>query len=450
MIIFPVHFALNNFQAVLSSVILMMVLSVSEGRQRPPSDLIPSLIALSSHADSSLSTPAAHSIGLLCGGSLSRMEVEGVLSSGIVERLCTRLEFENKSVDLHPTLLILDRLCSGLKKIISSHSQSSQSAPSILRGTQEQNETFSVSDRFSLVSRCGFALSRIEKAVVSFGRSLEDVEDDEKARNLQDRVGGIVFRYFSSSIPSPPQKDIGEIGIDLAAVRREMDETMRQMEEMRKMNEHLIEKGRQQEEKEKEKRKRKEEEERKSLFREGAAAIEVFQQDKFTLVGNVFTSKQSQNFHLLSQSFGAVVARITFIIRVIHGEFDFGLISTDQTEQAKTAKNVFWCFKGGAGWLAHSSHQLVYQNGNLSHKATACKKGEVGQRVVMEADGREGKRTLRMSQDGETQPVFFSNIPVPFRFVVHPYLTGNSVEIVSSEVLREAEMTGGSLEVVMD
>ncbi|KAK2944179.1 hypothetical protein BLNAU_20926 [Blattamonas nauphoetae] len=76
--------------------------------------------------------------------------------------------------------------------------------------------------------------------------------------------------------------------------------------------------------------------------------------------------------------------------------------------------------------------------------------GGVGQRVVMEADGREGKRTLKLSQDGETQPVFFSNIPVPFRFIVHPYDGGNSVEIVSTEVLREPSMVGGNSKVVMD
>ncbi|KAK2944592.1 hypothetical protein BLNAU_20499 [Blattamonas nauphoetae] len=98
--------------------------------------------------------------------------------------------------------------------------------------------------------------------------------------------------------------------------------------------------------------------------------------------------------------------------------FQVGLIATDMVEQATPTQ--------------------------------ACKAVAAGQRVVMEADGREGKRTLKLSQDGETQPVFFSNIPVPFRFVIQMYFTRNSVEIVSSEVLQEASMVGGSVEVVMD
>ncbi|KAK2947593.1 hypothetical protein BLNAU_17498 [Blattamonas nauphoetae] len=106
--------------------------------------------------------------------------------------------------------------------------------------------------------------------------------------------------------------------------------------------------------------------------------------------------------------------------------------------------------KGGAGWNCYPTIRISRQNNKESHEGSACKAGAVGQRVVMEADGRGGKRTLKLSQDGETQPVFFSNIPVPFRFVILPSTKGNSVEIVSSEVLEEASMVGGSLEVVMD
>ncbi|KAK2943202.1 hypothetical protein BLNAU_21882 [Blattamonas nauphoetae] len=122
----------------------------------------------------------------------------------------------------------------------------------------------------------------------------------------------------------------------------------------------------------------------------------------------------------------------------------FGLISTDLTEQAKTEQKWFLSMKGGAGWNCDSSCRFSRQNGSLSHSGSACKAGSVGQRVVMEADGREGKRTLKLSQDGETQPVFFSNIPVPFRFIVLPHSEGNSAEIVSTEVLREPSMVGGT------
>ncbi|KAK2959046.1 hypothetical protein BLNAU_6062 [Blattamonas nauphoetae] len=453
---------------------------------------------------------------LLCGGSLSSMEMEGVLSSGIVERLCTRIESDTREVDLVPTLLVLDRLCSGLKQMISSSSQPRESHGTTNKGKDDQHEPFAMSDRFSLVQRCGFALTRIEQAVVTFGRSLEKVECDEQVRVLQEKVGGMILRHFSSSITSTSPKEIGALGIDLAAVRREMDDRMkhiekdrdilreerekerreikirenereisakkaeeerqrefsrkmkeieaerekekRELEEMRRVNERLIEKGRQQEEKKREEeKKRKEyeermrkEEERRRNVKEGVAAIEVFQQDKVALEGNVFRKTANGNYHLLSHSFGVVVVRITFIIRGVSGSWSFGVISTDLTEQAKTAQDWFLEMKGGAGWDCHSIYHYSMQNNKGSHSGSACKLGAVGQRVVLEADGREGKRTLKLSQDRETQPVFFSNIPVPFRFVVDPYNRGDSVEIVSSEVLREASMVGGSLEVKMD
>ncbi|KAK2948089.1 hypothetical protein BLNAU_16962 [Blattamonas nauphoetae] len=319
---------------------------------------------------------------------------------------------------------------------------------------------------------------------------------DERTQTIQAKIGGMIVRHFRSSIHLS-QKEIGSIGIDLAAVRREMEEErimirqerekekrememrekereitarkaeeerqkefskkMREIEEMKRMNERLIEKGRLQEEKENEERKREEErkrneeDERRKDLKEGAAAIEVFQQDKFTLAGNVFTMTERYTYHhLLSHSFGAVVVRITFVIRTINEYFYFGLISTDLTEQIMTAQDWFMNMKGGAGWNCFINVRKPKQNDINSLTGSTCKAGAAGQRVVLEAYGREGKRTLKLSQDGETAPVFFTNIPVPFRFVILPYVAGNSVEIVSTEVLREVSIVGGSLEVVMD
>ncbi|KAK2944583.1 hypothetical protein BLNAU_20490 [Blattamonas nauphoetae] len=299
----------------------------------------------------------------------------------------------------------------------------------------------------------------------------------------------MIIRHFSSSIQSS-EKEIGEIGIDLAAVRREMEaerekernerekekeefarksremesereKMKREMEEMKRMNEGLIEKGRQQEEKEKEKKRRREQErkrkkeeenEREKARKEGAAAIEVFSRDKFTLSGHIFTKSVTDYSYLFSLSFGPVVVRITFVITNCGSDnFHVGLIATDMIEQA-VSQTLGWFsdLKKAAGWYLHPEYRCSRQNGKKSHIGSACKAGAVGQRVVLEADGREGKRTLKLSQDGETQPVFFSNIPVPFRFAIQIYESGCSVEIASSEVLKEASMVGGSLEVVMD
>ncbi|KAK2948336.1 hypothetical protein BLNAU_16682 [Blattamonas nauphoetae] len=79
-----------------------------------------------------------------------------------------------------------------------------------------------------------------------------------------------------------------------------------------------------------------------------------------------------------------------------------------------------------------------------------CKCNKFGQRVVLEADGREGKRTLKLSQDGETQPVYFTNIPVPFRFAVVILWENDAVEIKSVEVAEEPQLVGGTIPVKMD
>ncbi|KAK2952969.1 hypothetical protein BLNAU_12145 [Blattamonas nauphoetae] len=347
-----------------------------------------------------------------------------------------------------------------------------------LKSTTSESNTVPKDDSFSLTRRCGFALAWIEKAVVTLGHSLSSKKRqkrNEKTQQLQDRVGGMILRHFSSSIQSS-EKEIGLIGINLAAVRREMEterekekeiarkaeeerqsefsRKMREIEEMKKMNEELIEEGRQRREekmREEERKRKEEEEERRRNVKEGTAAIEVFARDCFTIAGNVFTKRVSDHSSFFSLTFGPVVVRITFVIRKKCINYSpVGLIAADLVEQATQDKGYFSNLKRAASWQLLPDFLYTRQHNKESHRGSACKRATVGQRVVMEADGREGKRTLKLSQDGETQPVFFSNIPVPFRFAILMFATGASVEIVSSEVLGEASMVGGSVEVVMD
>ncbi|KAK2952966.1 hypothetical protein BLNAU_12142 [Blattamonas nauphoetae] len=424
-----------------------------------------------------------------CASTLS--EVEGVLSSGIVERLCTRIESgsedesESGSVDIVATLTVLDKFCSGLIQVIET-----------AKSTTTESNTVPKEDSFSLTHRCEFTLTRIEKAVVTLGQTLNKDgrnKRDEKTQHLLKEAGGIVFRhFFSSSIQSPSKRKVGSIGIELAAVGSEMDDRMRQieterekerneremeketarkaeeqrqreftrkmremeterekekreMEEMKRMNEELIEELRQRREE------KKREEERRMNVKEGAAAIEVFAQGSFTLFYNVFTKRVHSDSSLVSHSFGPVVVRITFLVRNWGSSFfHVGLIASEIDEKVTPDLGWFPNLKRAASWSVRKGYQSACQNCKESHKGSACKAVADGQRVVMEADGREGKRTLKLSQDGETQPVFFSNIPVPFRFAIQMYGARDSVEIVSSEVLGEASMVGGSVEVVMD
>ncbi|KAK2952653.1 putative CAMK family protein kinase [Blattamonas nauphoetae] len=181
----------------------------------------------------------------------------------------------------------------------------------------------------------------------------------------------------------------------------------------------------------------------------GAAAIELFDRRHWTVSGNVFTKSQYSHDSLLSFEFGAVVVRLSLTIR--KGEtynFTFGIISSSLSNEALTVS--FTRQKGGAGWNVFPKFRFAQQNWKDTNRGSACLDGRAGQRVVLEADGREGKRTLRLSQDGETQPVFFTNIPVPFRFAVCIFLEDDAIEIESAEVVSQPQMVGGTIPVLMD
>ncbi|KAK2959867.1 putative CBL-interacting protein kinase 3 [Blattamonas nauphoetae] len=181
----------------------------------------------------------------------------------------------------------------------------------------------------------------------------------------------------------------------------------------------------------------------------GAAAIELFYQTMWTVSGNVFTKSHGSMSSLVSFEFGAEVARLSLTIRKgPNYPFFVGIISSSLSDDALT--DYIPNLKGGAGWNLRPSNRCARQNWKDTNEGSACLGGSEGQRVVLEADGREGKRTLKLSQDGETQPAFFTNVPVPFRFAVSIYKKNDAVEIESLEVVSESQMVGGTIAVAMD
>ncbi|KAK2950557.1 putative Calcium/calmodulin-dependent protein kinase type II alpha chain [Blattamonas nauphoetae] len=181
----------------------------------------------------------------------------------------------------------------------------------------------------------------------------------------------------------------------------------------------------------------------------GAAAIELFDQIKWKVSGNVFTRSKGSYASLVSFEFGAVVVRLSLTIRKgPSNTFTLGIISSSLSNE--TISRHFPNLKGGAGWDLYPNWRYAKQNRIETNRGSACVRGREGQRVVMEADGREGKRTLKLSQDGKTQPVFFPNIPVPFRFGVCIFLENDGVEMESVEVVSSPQMVGGTIPVQMD
>ncbi|KAK2946921.1 putative CAMK family protein kinase [Blattamonas nauphoetae] len=153
----------------------------------------------------------------------------------------------------------------------------------------------------------------------------------------------------------------------------------------------------------------------------GAAAIDLFDGAHWTVSGNIFTKSQYSWSSLVSFEFGAVVARLSLTIR--NGQtlnFVVGILSSSLSNEALTT--YFPNLKGGAGWNLPPNRRSSTQNRKETNNGSACLAGRTGQRVVLEADGREGKRTLKLLQDGETAPV-------PFRFAVDIFNRNNAVEI---------------------
>ncbi|KAK2944449.1 putative DNA mismatch repair protein PMS1 [Blattamonas nauphoetae] len=451
-----------------SSLISCMVTCAGFPHRIRPSDVIPSLLALSANSDQTISVPVTRAIGVLCSRSLSAGEVEGVLSGGVVESVCVRVVSAERREEQVAELGVLDGLCSGLRRFVRERGRESEEGVGRGQKKEEENE-------FSIVSRCSSALNLIEMTLGQvWGRVSASGEDEEESereeegkRKLADAVGGMLLTHFPHTLQQPA-KEVGVIGLDLgkerklmeeredtrrkeaeAKERKMVEEIERQKKEveaefarrMAEVNQHfednkkLIErvKG-----VEREERRKEEENERKRTSKEGAAAIEWPNPSHFSVSGSVFTRKtETANRSILTPEFGKEVVRLTFVIKQVNNCIDAGLISSAQTETVKGGQRYNQLI-GGAGWDLPC--RLIYQAGSPAQNYTDLPKGASGHRIVVEADGRDGKRTLRLSQNGTMQSSFFSNIPVPFRFAVNVFQQNDAVSIEKLEVLKEPQM----------
>ncbi|KAK2945185.1 hypothetical protein BLNAU_19874 [Blattamonas nauphoetae] len=231
--------------------------------------------------------------------------------------------------------------------------------------------------------------------------------------------------------------------------REEIQAMVREMEELRFENGELKRQNEEQTSTIHAIRRQKEEEHSSQHTKVGAAAIDIFTPFHYSLSDNTFTAVVGGGGCLVSFEFGAVVARLSLIVGCVpNNNYSFGIVSKRITADA--LKTRFHALKEGVGgWDLFPSNRAMWLNGNLINQKKACEAGAAGQRVVIEADGREGRRTVRMSQDGVTQPAFFTNIPVPFRFAVYIGQQNDSVTIESVEVVKEAQMEGGTIPVQM-
>ncbi|KAK2958169.1 hypothetical protein BLNAU_6873 [Blattamonas nauphoetae] len=410
---------------------------------------------------------------------MSGGDVEGVLNSGVVEGLCKQSSMIVSCGDGIGSgnglsvLKSLDSLCMGLKSFLRNEAQSKKTTET-KKNERKKEESES---RFSVVNRSRAALSEIEwtlrSMIVEIGREEERGGDDEGRSEIGKLVGWMLIRHFPSSFVGLGEKKEGVIGMDIGRLRLEMEENEklremarrkekeeiarkeeerrkefeRQMAELqaeREANQHLIKEGLERRKKEKN-----EDEERKRQSKVGPKAIELFNRSYYTLSGSKFTKQVNDGGCLVSFEFGAVVARLSLIVGCVpRSLYIVGIISSAIAANAQFTR--LSQLQGGAGgWDLWPSERLTFLNAHSTNRNQACLAGAAGQRVVIEADGREGRRTVRMSQDGQTQPSCFTNIPVPFRFAVYIHYSNDSVTIESVEVVKKTQLVGETIPVQM-
>ncbi|KAK2963862.1 hypothetical protein BLNAU_939 [Blattamonas nauphoetae] len=442
------------------NVLTSLIACLSLPNRPKMSSLLPSLLSLTQNSDPTLSVPATHAVGLVCGSCLSCADVEGVLSGGVVERVCEWASGERDEEEVVGLLGVLDSLCVGLKKVI--REEKSRGRDAAGGGTAEKGD-----EKWSVVSRCWAALALVENTLLGLCWS-EGRADEEERVGVRGRAGAMLAVHFAHVLRRT-KSEVGVIGVDVGRVMREMEEReeerRREMEERerereeerRKEHERMMEELRMQLEKNKrfieigaewEREIERLEAEMKRQSKIGAAAIEWFSDGCYSPSGSVFTRTGGSNPTLLSSEFGQVVVRFTFIFKQITSCTRIGLVGNAQLDKVKSG-TYFTDFSDGGGWDMLTGCQYQKHKGKNSNSGSACVGGKAGQRVVLEADGRDGKRTLRLSQDGQTQPSFFSHIPVPFRFALYLGVSNDAISIESVEVVKEPTLIGGTMEVNM-
>ncbi|KAK2955067.1 hypothetical protein BLNAU_9998 [Blattamonas nauphoetae] len=176
----------------------------------------------------------------------------------------------------------------------------------------------------------------------------------------------------------------------------------------------------------------------------GADAVDFFDEDFIIKTGDTFTRRQrpeneKTNFipkTLFSPLISSDVAQLSFSITHSYNGYFFGAVSAHLVDTG-TVSNIWDEKHGRAAWGCEYKPSAVLQaNG-------APPQGKTDQ-IVLEADCRVGRRTLKRLSDGEVHTTFYVNLSLPFRFMIillHPNV---SVTINSLTFTAKPTLKGGT------
>ncbi|KAK2961584.1 hypothetical protein BLNAU_3382 [Blattamonas nauphoetae] len=178
----------------------------------------------------------------------------------------------------------------------------------------------------------------------------------------------------------------------------------------------------------------------------GADAIEIFDEDFIIKTGNTFTLRQrpeneETNFipkTLFSPLISSDVAQISFTFTHSFNGYRYGAVSPHLVDTGTQA--FFWKeTRGRAFWgLNYSPPAPAQANGAPLRRYT--------KEIVLEADCRVGRRTLKLLVDGKVNSDFYVNLSLPFRFAITLHHPSVSVTIHSLSFSERPTLKGGKNE----
>ncbi|KAK2959507.1 hypothetical protein BLNAU_5556 [Blattamonas nauphoetae] len=197
----------DRVQGPLSGLVLTIVSFDGGHENRVVSTLLPPLLTL--NPKESITKGTTRAIGLLCSGSLSAVDVDGVLNSGIVEGLCSQLSASFSEGRIGTGMEILksmDRLCTGLQSFVQKQESSHEKGQNERQSPEkQQHQEIDKQSPFSLHNRCLTALDEIEWtlrsmiAVLRQQNRKEGKQNQMERREVEKEIGGMLIRHFPSS-----------------------------------------------------------------------------------------------------------------------------------------------------------------------------------------------------------------------------------------------------------
>ncbi|KAK2951646.1 hypothetical protein BLNAU_13385 [Blattamonas nauphoetae] len=179
----------------------------------------------------------------------------------------------------------------------------------------------------------------------------------------------------------------------------------------------------------------------------GADAIEIFDEDFIIKTGNTFTLRErpeneKTNFipkTLFSPIISSDVTQLSFTITFSDGGYRFGAVSPHLLDTG--TQNDIWDEPNGrACWGKNSTPPAPAQANGAPHPRYT-------RQAVLEADCRDGRRTLKILDDGTVYSAFYTNLPLPFRFAINLHHPSVSVTIRTLSFTAKPTLKGGENEI---